>query len=188
MALHKGGNCISRRERWCPDRLPILLILALVLLLAGCGQATVSSQVAVNTSTAPASTATPAKVNGATANGCPASQAPPDAASFKPDVIVSQNPQAAGAAQPITLTQGQRLEIRLQPGYSWELTIADQNHILVSTSPGGWYNASVNSCIWHFTAGGSGDAQLSYRGALICPPLKACPSVEQSATYHVTIR
>jgi len=188
MAMRKGGNCISRRERCCSDRLPILLILALVLLLAGCGPAVVSSQVAVNTSTAPVASPTPAKINGATSNGCPVSQAPPDSGSFKPDVIVSQNPQNAEVAQLITLAQGQHLEVRLQAGYSWELTVSDQNHILVSTSSEGWYDAGVKACIWHFTAGGRGDAQLSYRGVLMCPPLKSCPSVEQSALYHVTIR
>jgi predicted secreted protein len=170
-------------------RLSILLILALGFLLTACGQTAANSNTTVNASTAPVPSPTPAnKTNNQAAADCPVSQAPADAGAFKPDVIVSQNTQNAGATQPITLTQGQRLEIRLQPGFTWELTTADPNHILTPVGPGGWYNASVHACIWRFTAASRGSAQLNYQGALVCPPLELCPSVEQSASYALTVR
>jgi hypothetical protein len=166
----------------------MLLVLGLAFLLAGCGQVMVSGQEMTGTPTVPAATATPAKITGRTSADCPLLQAPADAGSFQPDVIVSQDPQNAGIAQPITLTQGQRLEIRLQPGYAWELTVSDLNHVLSVPSPGGWYDGTAKACIWHFAAAGKGNAHLSFQGDIVCPPLELCPSSEQSAVYSVTIQ
>ncbi len=188
MAIHNDERHITRYARRSDGRLLILLLLALVFLLSACGQAPVQSNAAGNTTTPVPSPTPPKKIGEQAATDCPVSQAPADAGAFKPDVIVSQNAQNAGTAQPITLTQGQRLEIRLQPGYNWELTVTDLNHILTLVAPGGWYDADAHACIWRFTAESTGNAQLNYQGTLICPPLELCPSVEQSAIYAVTIR
>ncbi|HEU5368629.1 MAG TPA: hypothetical protein VFU69_09200 [Ktedonobacterales bacterium] len=189
MAIHKDERNITRRATRSDGRFFILLTLALVVLLTACGQAAANSNTTVNTSPAPVPSPTPAnKINNQTVADCPVSQAPANAGAFKPDVIVSQNAQNAGTAQPITLTQGQRLEIRLQPGYNWELTITDLNYVLTLVGPGGWYDADSHACIWRFTAASRGSAQLNYQGTLVCPPLELCPSVEQSAIYAVTIR
>jgi hypothetical protein len=185
----------------------------LVVLLAACGQTSVSSQAPVNgpadTSSAPTATASRAptspspasaqpasgqKAGGSAINGCAAAQAPAEAATFKANVIVSQSAQGTqgtqgtDAAQPIALAQGQRLEIRLAPSFTWELSVSDPGHILAGANPEGWYDASVQACIWRFTAQGAGSAQLTFAGAAVCPYLKLCPSVEQTITYGVTVR
>ena len=187
MPIHKSGQGIARYERCRTRRFPGLL-LALVFLLVGCGQVTVSSQGTTSTPTATGSTPTPAKNPGRASTDCPLPQAPADVGTSKPDVIVSQNPQDAGTTQPITLTQGQHLEIRLQPGFAWRLTLSDPHDVLLSPGSGGWYDASARACIWRFTAASQGTAQLNYQGAMVCPPLESCPSVEQSASYAVTIQ
>src|SRR5258708_32164896 len=78
-----------------------ILLLALVLVLAACGQVTTAglgSPSSTATSTALAQNGTPA------ANGCPAKQVPADGATFSPDVTVTQD---ATSPQPIALSRGQ---------------------------------------------------------------------------------
>lgn len=188
MPVHKGGQDIAQRERCCTRCPPILLLLALAFLLAACGPVAASSQKTTSTSPAVGSTPTSAKNSGQASTDCPLLQAPADVGTFKPDVIVSQNSRDGGTIQPVSLTQGQRLEIRLQPGFAWRLTLSDPSHVLIAPGSGGWYDASARACIWRFTAASQGTAQLNYQGAMVCPPLKSCPSVEQSASYAVTIR
>jgi hypothetical protein len=103
-------------------------------------------------------------------------------------VIVSQSAQGTDAAQPIALAQGQRLEIRLAPSFTWELSVSDPGHILAGANPEGWYDAGLQACVWRFTAQGAGSAQLTFSGAAVCPYLKLCPSVEQTIAYGVTVR
>jgi hypothetical protein len=97
--------------------LALALALALVLLAAGCGQAGAANGVTRGTlaQSSPASGATAtATTKGAAPRpttsrqkfgddemGCPATQAPADAAAFTPDVIVSQPAHATGAPQPV---------------------------------------------------------------------------------------
>jgi hypothetical protein len=188
MTMRNVRRRITQRQLRSLDRLALLLITVLVSLLAGCRQVTMGSPVATSGSPATSSTATSATINSIPSTGCPVAQSPAGAASFKPDVIVSQNSQVAGTVQPIILAQGQRLEIRLQPMFSWDLTISSNGNALAITSPEGWYDASVHACVWRFTAVGAGEVQLTYNGVIVCPPLKLCPSVEQSAIYRVTVR
>jgi hypothetical protein len=182
--------------------LALALTVALLLLLAGCGQAgaanpeggsglALSSPATRATATTGAAAAQPtasAQKFGGGETGCLAVRAPADAAAFMPDVIVSQPSQTTGAPQPVTLARGQHLEIRLQPTSSWQLTVVDPNAILAAVSPQGWYDSDARACIWRFTARGAGSARLSFVGAAVCPPLKLCPSVEQTVLYAVTVR
>jgi hypothetical protein len=191
-------------ERQVASALALTLALALALLVAGCGQAGAANGVTGGTraQSSPASGATATATTkgaaprattsgqkfGGDETGCPSTQAPADAAAFTPDVIVSQPLQATGAPQPVTLARGQRLEVRLQPTYSWQLTMADPTAILAGASPQGWYDSAVRACIWRFTARGTGSARLTFVGAAVCPPLQPCPSVEQAVIYAVTVR
>jgi hypothetical protein len=188
MTVRNVRRWITRRQLRSLARLTLLLITVLIALLAGCGQASMSGPVATGGSTAAPPTATSATINSASSTGCPLAHPPADAASFKPDVMVSQNAQSAGTAQPIILAQGQRLEIRLQSMFNWELTMTGASNSLAITSPRGWYDASVHACVWRFTAVGAGEVTLTYNGVIVCPPLKLCPSVEQAAIYRVTVR
>jgi hypothetical protein len=209
MTTQRASGHWTRGGAAAPAGLALCLaaLAVFVVLLAACGQTSVSSQASVNgpadTPSAPTTTASRApttpspasaqpasgqKAGGSANNGCADAQAPADAATFKADVIVSQSAQGAGAAQPITLAQGQRLEIRLAPSYSWELSASDPGHTLAGANPEGWYDAGAQACIWRFTAQGAGSAQLTFSGAAVCPYLKLCPSVEQTIAYGVTVR
>jgi hypothetical protein len=167
-----------------------LATLALAVSLAACGQLTAGNEGPaggqVPTST-PAQGTPPASshFNRATVDGCPAQQAPADAASFRPDIVATQN---GGPSQAISLTGGQRLEIRLDPHYRWQLATSDPDHTLTSTATQGWYDGSLDSCVWQFTAASAGSAQLSYRGSIVCPPLELCPADEQAVSYQVAVR
>jgi hypothetical protein len=176
---------IRQRQLRSLDLLTLLAITVLVPLLAGCGAAPMSGT--VTTSGSPAPTATVVKYNSATPQGCPSGQSPIDAASFTPDVIVTQDARAAGTAQPVVLAPGQRLEIRLQPMFTWELKMSGAGNALAVTGPQGWYDASLKMCVWRFTAAGAGKATLAFDGDVVCPPLKLCPSMEQSVAYRVTV-
>jgi len=198
----EGSDMRSQHaERQVAPALTLTVALALVLLVAGCGQAGAANGVTGGTlaQSSPASRATATKGAaprpttsrqkfGGDETGCPATQAPADAAAFTPDVIVSQPSQATGAPQPVTLARGQRLEVRLLPTYSWQLSMADPTAILAEVNPPGWYDSAVRACIWRFTARGTGSARLTFAGAAVCPPLQPCPSVEQTVIYAVTAR
>jgi hypothetical protein len=186
--MHDMRRQIIRHQLRSLDLPTLCLIIAVVSLLAGCSKAPMSSPMAATRSQAPTSTATSAKINSTMPSDCLSGQSPTDAASFKPDVIVSQNSDAAGVAQSITLAQGQRLEIRLQSMFNWVLMISGTSNALAITGPQGWYNASLKMCVWRFTAIDAGEVRLDFEGTIVCPPLKLCPSIEESATYQVTVR
>jgi hypothetical protein len=169
--------------------LPIFSLLAavtLIALLAGCGQITQpgSDHPATNTTATQMPTSVPTT---AVANGCPSRQAPADAGAFHPDLTVAYSLDQ-GAAQPVTLTHGQHLEIRLSPLNQWSLTITDPTHILASTSSEGWYDPSANACMWRFTAIGSGGAHLAFKGLVLCPPNIRCTAALDLAAFDVTAR
>ena len=90
--------------------------------------------------------------------------------------------------QPIALTQGQRLEIRLDPSTQWSLTSADPAHVLQSSAPVGWFDATSNACVWRFVAVSSGSAQLTFSGLVLCGPANAhCVAAMERATFAVTV-
>jgi len=160
---------ISQCQLRSLDLLPLLVLTMLLSLLAGCR-------------------ATPATIVNTPSDGCPSGRSPAGSASFTPNVIVSQSSQVAGTVQPITLAVGQRLEIRLQPMFSWELTTSSASNALAILNRQGEYDANLNWCVWRFTAVGAGQAKLNFDGELVCPLLKLCPSIEQSAAYRVTVQ
>src|SRR5258708_38173871 len=117
MSVGRAGRDIAGGDADATPRLAILalailIIVALISLLAACGQVTAgeqSVQQSVRSASPSASSTQTARVGTAAYNGCPAQQAPSGVGSFKPDMIVSQNPTGAGSAQPIALVRGQRL-------------------------------------------------------------------------------
>jgi hypothetical protein len=159
-----------------------ILLLALVLVLAACGQVTtveVGSPSSTATSTALAQNGTPA------ANGCPAKQVPADGATFSPDVTVTQD---ATSPQPIALSRGQRLEIRLDPQTQWKLSATDPNGALSVQPPEGWYDASLHACIWRFAARNPGSAHLLLSGLVTCEPHPPCTAAVDTIEFDVTVR
>jgi hypothetical protein len=183
----EAGHLCWVRRAIAPTAVLVVALLASLSLLTSCGQMTPGGQRVQSGSPSASSTPASRLAGAASYNGCPAQHPPVDAASFRPDVVVSQ--ENVSSPQMIALTQGQRIEIRLQPMYRWQLTASDSSHALAASSnPEGWYDDSLKACIWRFTAAATGSAQLSYSGPIVCPPLELCPSDEQSLTYDVTVR
>jgi hypothetical protein len=107
---------------------------------------------------------------------------------FHPDVIITSSDDL-GTAQSVSLTLGQRLEIRLDPTIQWSLTSADPGHILQSSAPEGWYDTSSNACVWRFVAVSAGSAQLTFSGLVLCQPADVhCVAVAETATVEVAVR
>jgi hypothetical protein len=163
----------------------LALALGFGLLLAGCGQVTHAG----NTSLTATQDATQSQSTGggATANGCPSKQIPVDSGVFHPAVTATYTLDQ-GAAQPVTLTQGQGLEIYLDPTVQWSLTLTDPAHALDGLTPAGWYDASLGACAWRFTASTAGTAHLAFKGPILCPPNIRCTAVLEQAAFDVTVR
>jgi hypothetical protein len=187
---HDVQNAVSLRRSQQVASLPLMfsvmsvLLLALAL-LAGCGQVTHAggtSQSATSSATQSQSTG-----NSAAANGCPSKQLPVDGGVFRPDVTTTYN-QDMGAAQPIALTHGQRLEIHLDPTVQWSLTITDPAHVVDGLTPAGWYDASLNACVWRFAVVGAGGAHLVFGGPIMCRPNIHCTAVLERVAFDVTAR
>lgn len=163
----------------------LALALGFGLLLAGCGQVTHAGSTSLTATQS--AIQSPSAGNGATANGCPSKQLPADGGIFRPDVTITSS-QDLGATQSFALTQGQRLEIHLDPTTQWNLTTTDPAHVLDSMTPAGWYDASLNACVWRFTAVGAGTDHLAFRGPVLCPPNIRCTAVLEQVAFDVTVR
>jgi hypothetical protein len=177
-----------RRLPCVPGRIAAFALLVSVSMLAGCGVTTATSQSSAASATSIAATSAPtstgATIQDTASNACPLAQAPEDATSFTPDIIVT------GDGEPehrLSLRRSQRLEIRLDPQLQWTLRVDDPIHTLVGARSQGWHDPKSNTCVWRFTAQAAGDAQLVFTGTLPCPPLKFCPDFDRSATYRLTV-
>jgi hypothetical protein len=93
-----------------------------------------------------------------------------------------------GAAQPVGLSSGQRLEIHLSPTSHWTLALSDPNHVLASAPPEGWYDPTTSACVWRFVASGAGVAQLAFKGLVLCPPNVHCKAALEQAAFAVAVR
>jgi hypothetical protein len=177
-----------RRLPCVPGHIAAFALVVSVLTLSGCGVRTATSQSSAASATNPAATSAPtstgATIHDTASNACPLAQAPEDATSFTPDIIVSGD---GGPIHTVSLRRSQRLEIRLDPQIQWTLRVDDLNHTLVGARSQGWHDPKSNTCVWRFTAQAAGDAQLVFTGTQPCPPLKFCPSSDRSATYRLTV-
>jgi hypothetical protein len=186
ISVDLGHGHLRRR-----DILPVVpgVALSVAFLLAGCGQVTQSRMVdQTSTQTSrPVATHSPAIGNEASATGCPSKQIPVDGGAFHADVTVTYTLDQ-GAAQSITLTRGQGLEIRLSAANQWSLTITDPTHILASTPAEGWYDPPANACVWRFIAINSGHAHLTFKGLVLCPSNIRCIAALELAAFDVTAR
>jgi hypothetical protein len=127
----------------------------------------------------------PATTYDASAKGCPSKQIPVDGGAFHPAVSTTYTLDQ-GAAQPVTIAQGQGLEIHLIPTVHWSLTISDPNHTLDGLAPAGWYDASLDACVWRFATSGAGVARLTFKGTILCQPNLHCKAALEEAAFEVT--
>jgi hypothetical protein len=184
MGLSDTGGFRPRRSPRLPGHIAVIMMFVSAWILPGCGVVTGTSQPSAAGVATIAPTATGAKINGAMPNACPVAQAPDEASSFTPDIIVSED---GAPSHTLTLHPSQRLEIRLDSQIQWQLRIVDPQHILVSAISQGWHDTTSSTCVWRFTTQGAGDAQLVFSGTLPCPPLKFCPSSDRLSTYRLSI-
>jgi hypothetical protein len=162
----------SRRAGWA-----VAVVLLGSLGLAACGATSTSTA----TSPAGGSTTTSATPTPAPATGCPlptqAVQRPPA------DVVV----RPLTAEQPVDAKVGQTIEVQLPFGHKWAL-FPLATTIVSLQSPAGYGDASVQSCIWRFTATAAGNGQLVYLVSPICQTGVECPNYMARFTIdlHIT--
>lgn len=144
------------------------LVLALSLGLAACGAS--SSNAGVGTTT----------TNQAT--GCPG-----------PNQIVSRAPasvlvSANGSTRQVTLKVGQTLEVQLPFGRKWSL-FPQSADTLSMTTPAGYGDVTVQSCIWRFTAAHAGSTTVTFDFAPLCPPTAAqCSQLAGRSSFTITVQ
>lgn len=148
----------------------LILLLALLLLLAGCGGAGASSGAQPPATVTGGATATPT-VGGvsATTTGCPQATQIVQWPS-PPTVIVTTAQTAKGA----TVQVGQSLEVALPFGHKWTLGLDAGQPALALSTPAGYGDASLQSCIWRFTTKQAGQVTLTFSSAPICQPHRDC--------------
>ena len=155
------------------SRLLTLVGLVVLLPLAACGSTPTPAAVA------PTPTHTPS-TNG---NGCLTQLIPvdPQAAAT---VVVGQ--VSGGNPTAVTVNTGQSFEIHLSPAFRWQLRSTDPTQLLSATTPEGWFNSTLNVCVWRFSATKAGSATLSFSGGAYCVAGQPCSQVAVVANYTVT--
>jgi hypothetical protein len=158
--------------------LPAIVCLACLALLAACG-----SGIGTGTSTAGGS---PTGTPGFTGIGCPSQLIPVDPPLHPPDVVLTQQSDPGSTVKTVAVAVGQSIEIRLPASFSWRLSRAPDS-VLALQNPAGWYDSTLNACIWRFGAASTGTVDLDFAGAIVCEPGKVCPALAAIARYHITV-
>ena len=188
-----SANCQSRLAAVLP-KTPILL---LAMLIAGCGVTTGTTGITnggpmagqpSGTPTVPATsavsgTSTPALGTYDTTTGCPQATQVVEWPSA-PAVIVTSADASTGA----TVQVGQTLEIALPFGQRRSLGPAAGDPELLLNTPAGYGDASLKSCVWHFTAEQAGQVTLLFTFAPICQAHQACPQYVGVLKIPITVR
>lgn len=168
-------------------------LLALTLLVAGCGvttanggelssgtpSATSSATATASPATSSAPTPTRTTTGGSSAVACPDSSASPG----NPTLILTPNtPGRAGSAH-----VGDMAQVRLPTTSKWSYAPAQSSGALSLTSPSGVLIHSLDSCVWSFKAVADGTQTLSFTGQPICKPGQSCPDYRIAMTFDVTV-
>ncbi len=159
-------------------------IVMLVLLLTGCGVTTTTAVSSVDNggpvqgqaTGTPGATSAAATVIASTTGASSATTGCPQATQTvqwptPPTVIITSAQTSKGAK----VSVGQTLEVALAFGHKWTLGPAAGQPALTLNSPAGYGDASLQSCIWHFTGAQAGQFTLQFISAPNCPAHKECP-------------
>jgi hypothetical protein len=159
-----------------------LCLLVLSILLVACGASTGSSGGSGSGNNGGV-TPTPTSGQGiGTANGCPSNA-----------VANSQTPKANVTVRPgqmnqiITTHQGDTVEILLPFGNKWTGPMTSQG-ILQLQQPAGYASTADNSCVWRFTASGTGKQQLNFHSQALCKPGAICPMYITNVTFNIEVK
>ncbi|HEU4783151.1 MAG TPA: hypothetical protein VFS83_07425 [Ktedonobacterales bacterium] len=168
-------------------------LLALTLLVAGCGVTTANGgelasgtpsatiSATVTPSPVPPSAPTPTRTTagGSSAVACPDSSASPGNPTL---ILTPTTPNRAGSAH-----VGDIVQVRLPTSSKWSYSPAQSSGALSPTQPNGVLIHSLDSCVWTFNAAADGAQTLSFTGQPICKPGQPCADYRIAMTLSVTV-
>jgi hypothetical protein len=160
-----------RKSLW----LIISLATALAFILTACGTNSGSSSTSTGTTPVPIATSTP------NSHGCPSNAVVGTTTTPANVVLKMSNSNKTVAAH-----QGDVIEIQLPFGQLWNGPTTSQGVLQLQT-PYGYASQATNSCIWRFTARGTGTTQLIFYGRSICKKGQMCPQyiIDVPFSIHV---
>ena len=163
-----------RKSLW----LIISLATALAFILTACGtnSNSGSSSTTTGTTTAPIATST---VN---SYGCP-SNAVVGTTSTPANVVL----KTSNSNKTVTAHQGDVIEVQLPFGQLWNGPTTSQGVLQLQT-PYGYASQTANSCIWRFTAQGTGTTQLNFYGRAMCKKGQMCPQYVMSVPFSIHVK
>jgi hypothetical protein len=162
----------GRRSMW----LVISLATVLVFVLTACGANSGSG------TTSTGSTPPPTSTSGVNVHGCPS------------NAVISTTPTPANvvlkpsnSSTTINAHQGDVIEIQLPFGQVWNGPTTSQGVLQLET-PAGYAWGASNSCVWRFTAQGTGVTQLNFYGKAICKKGALCPQYIMSVPFTINVK
>ncbi|HEY6286381.1 MAG TPA: hypothetical protein VIX20_12010 [Ktedonobacteraceae bacterium] len=163
-----------RKSIW----LIISLATALAFILTACGANSSSGSSSTSTGTTPAPIATSAQ----NPLGCPSNAVVGTSPTQANIVLKPSNSNTAVDAH-----QGDVIEVQLPFGQLWNGPTTSQGVLQLQT-PYGFASQTSNSCIWRFTAQGTGTTQLNFFGRAICKKGQMCPQYVVSMPFTITVK
>lgn len=162
----------GRRSIW----LVMSLATALVFVLTACG---------ANSGTGTTSTGSPpppTSTSGVNVHGCP-SNAVISTAPTPANVVL----KPSNSSTTINARQGDVIEIQLPFGQVWNGPTTSQGVLQLET-PAGYAWGASNSCVWRFTAQGTGVTQLNFYGKAMCKKGALCPQYIMSLPFTINVK
>lgn len=182
------GRGVRRYRAMC-----LVGVLALALLVTGCGvttanggelasstpSATISATATPSPAPPSAPTTTRTSTGGSSAVACPDSSASPGNPAL---ILTPTTPDRAGSAH-----VGDIVQVRLPTSSKWSYSPAQSSGALSPTQPSGVLIHSLDSCVWSFKAVADGTQTLAFTGQPICKPGQPCPDYRIAMTFTVTV-
>ncbi len=162
-----------RKSLW----IMLSLATALAFVLTACGSNTSSG----SGSTSSGNTPVPIATSATNTNGCPNNTVINTASTPANIVLKTSNSNTM-----VTAHQGDVIEIQLPMGQMWNGPTTSQGVLQLQT-PYGYVSQTANSCIWRFTAQGSGTTHLSFFGRAICKKGQMCPQYVVSVPFSIHV-
>jgi hypothetical protein len=155
----------------------ISLTTALAFILTACGTNSNSGSSSTSNGTTPAPVAT-SIVN---SNGCPSNAVVSTTSSPANVVLKTSNSNTT-----VNARQGDVIEVQLPFGQLWNGPTTSQGVLQLQT-PYGYASQTANSCIWRFTAQGTGSTQLNFYGRAMCKKGQMCPQYVISVPFSIHV-
>ena len=158
-----------------------LLMLAFTLIVTACGTNGGPGTGGNGNNPGSTPTSTVSKGYGAS-QGCP-TDAVATSDSTKASVVV-RPPQATGT---VVAHTGDTIEFLLPFGMRWRGPTASQGTLKIE-EPYGYALKSENSCVWHFTASGTGKVEVQFSGSAICKAGTFCPMYVMLVPFTIEVK